>query len=338
MIIPVKTSQGKYDILLERGALSRIDEVIDLNRRVLVVTDTGVPKIYAETVLNKCRDAVLYTFPEGEEKKNLDTLKSILEVLLKGGFTRSDCIVAVGGGVVGDISGFAASVFMRGIDFYNVPTTLLSQVDSSIGGKTAIDFMGIKNVVGAFYPPKAVVIDPDTLKTLPARQISNGLAEAIKMSATSDRELFEYFERADTADEGFFDFVITRSLMIKKKVVEEDERESGLRRVLNFGHTLAHAIESVCGFGKFYHGECVALGMIFMSGDDVRCRLEKILEKFSLPTEYCANADELLEACRHDKKLMGDKIALAWVERVGEFEFRTVPFSELEKIVCEVKK
>ncbi len=338
MIIPVKTSQGNYDIILEKGALKNASRYLNLDRRTLIVTDTGVPAEYAQTLAAMCKTPVVHTIAEGEESKNLDTFRELLEVLVKNGFTRTDCVVAVGGGVVGDLSGFAASAFMRGIDFYNIPTTLLSQVDSSVGGKTAVDFMGIKNIVGAFYPPKCVIVDPATLKTLPQRQISNGLAEAIKMSATSDRELFEYFENADPDEENFLDFVIAHSLLIKKSVVEKDERESGLRRVLNFGHTLAHAIESVCGFENLYHGECVALGMLSMCSEEVRGRLEKILKKFSLPTEFSADSASLLEACRHDKKLMGDKIALVWVEKVGGFEFRTVPFSDFEKIICEVNK
>ena len=195
MIIPVKTSQGSYDIVLERGSLKRAGELLNLKRRVLVVTDSGVPKEYAEAVASGAKKATILTIKEGEQSKNIEVYAEILKALVENGLTRTDCVVAVGGGVVGDLSGFAAASFMRGIDFYNIPTTVLSQVDSSIGGKTAIDFMGLKNIVGAFYPPKKVIIDPDTLKTLPARQISNGLCEAVKMAATSDRELFELFEK-----------------------------------------------------------------------------------------------------------------------------------------------
>jgi 3-dehydroquinate synthase len=178
--------------------------------------------------------------PQGEKNKNFETYKFLLEVLSENEFTRNDCIVAVGGGVVGDISGFTASTYMRGIDFYNIPTTLLSQVDSSIGGKTAIDFYGYKNTVGAFYQPKAVVIDPDVLKTLPKRQLNNGLCESIKMAATSDKELFNLIKNGGAYDN--IETVIEKSLKIKKAVVENDEKEVGLRRVLNFGHTVGHAV------------------------------------------------------------------------------------------------
>ena len=188
MIISTKTSCGEYDIILKRGALNEVGQLLNLNRKVLIVTDNGVPAEYAQKVSDASLKPTILTIPKGEQSKQMDTLTLILKTLVQNDFTRSDCVVAVGGGVVGDMSGFAAAIFMRGIDFYNIPTTVLSQVDSSIGGKTAIDFMGYKNLVGAFYPPKRVIIDPETLKTLPQRQISNGLCEALKMSLTSDPE------------------------------------------------------------------------------------------------------------------------------------------------------
>ena len=335
MIIPVKTSQGFYDIILERGALSRVCEYLKLDRRVLIVTDSGVPESYAKKVASFCKSPVIHTIPEGEASKNIDTFKNILEALVKESFTRTDCIVAVGGGVVGDISGFVASTYMRGIDFYNIPTTFLSQVDSSVGGKTAIDFMGIKNIVGAFYPPKCVIIDPDTLSTLPSRQISAGIAESIKMAATSDRELFEFLEACDASAPHSTDFIIARSLLIKKHVVEKDEKESGLRRVLNFGHTLAHGIESCGSFSELYHGECVALGMLPMCNDEVRQRLLKVLKRFNLPTEIPSDIDRIIEFARHDKKMSGDHINLITVPRIGEFEEKRIPFAEYEKLIKE---
>lgn len=334
MIIPVKTSQGKYDIILERGALSKADELLNLDRRVLIVTDTGVPEEYAKTIASFCKTPVIFTFPQGEESKSFDTLKTILSVMVENNFTRSDCVVATGGGVAGDMAGFAASMFMRGVEFYNIPTTFLSCVDSSVGGKTAVDFMGIKNIVGAFYPPSRVIIDPNTLKTLSARHLSAGIAESVKMAATSDKELFESLETCDISDTSAVDFIIARSLLIKKKIVEADEKESGLRRVLNFGHTLAHAIESGTDFG-FYHGECVALGMLPMSSDKVRTRLESVLKRFSLPTEYTADTETLIALSRHDKKMSSDTIFLVTVEEIGSFKFLKIPFEDYEKMIRE---
>lgn len=333
MIIPVKTENGIYNIYLERGALVKVGEYFQLNRKVLVVTDSGVPKEYAQTVANSCKDAIIVTIEQGEKSKSIETFKQLLEYMVKNDFTRTDCVVAVGGGVVGDISGFVASTFMRGVDFYNIPTTFLSQVDSSIGGKTAIDFMGYKNIVGAFYPPKGVLIDPDTLKTLSKRQLSNGLAEALKMAMTSDSELFDIFENGDI-DENI-DNIIERSLRIKKYVVEEDEKESGLRKILNFGHTLAHAIESANELETYYHGECVAIGMVPMCTPEVRTRLLQILKKLSLPAESEYTIQYLLEACRHDKKASGNRITVVYVPKIGAFELKTMSFQEYEELVKE---
>ena len=333
MIIPVKTQNGVYNIYLERGALSKVCQYFHLDRKVLVVTDSGVPAQYAQTVANCCKEAVLVTIEMGEKSKNMQTFTDLLTCMVKNGFTRTDCVVAVGGGVVGDLAGFVASTFMRGVDFYNIPTTILSQVDSSIGGKTAIDFMGYKNIVGAFYPPKGVLIDPDTLKTLPKRQQSNGLAEALKMAATSDATLFDIFENDDI--DANIDMIIERSLRIKKDVVEKDEKEAGLRKILNFGHTLAHAIESANELETYYHGECVAIGMIPMCAPAVRERLLPILNKLGLPTETTYTINELLEACRHDKKASGDTITVVCVPEIGSVELKTMEFEEYETLVKE---
>ncbi len=247
--------------------------------------------------------------------------------MLDKSFTRVDCVVAVGGGVVGDLSGFAASCYMRGVDFYNVPTTLLSQVDSSIGGKTAIDFGGVKNIVGAFYQPKKVIIDPEVLETLSRRQLMAGLAEAIKMAATNDAELFELIENsADlTAD---LPQIIYRALMIKKNVVEQDPRETGLRKVLNFGHTIGHAVESF-NAGKLLHGECVALGMIPMSGDNAAARIKSVLEKYGLPSKIGQSAEELMPFLKHDKKMASDGIAAVIVDEIGSFRLCRMSADEI---------
>jgi 3-dehydroquinate synthase len=252
--------------------------------------------------------------------------------MLDAGFTRKDAVVAVGGGVVGDLAGFAASMYMRGIDFYNIPTTLLSQVDSSIGGKTAVDFHGYKNVIGAFYQPKKVIIDPDVLATLEKRQVAAGMAEAIKMSLTSDAEMFAMLEAADDiyAD---IDTVIEKALRIKKYVVECDEKEAGLRKILNFGHTVGHGIESARGY-YFYHGECVALGMLPMCSDEVRARLVPVLKKAGLSTELKLYEDDLREvmtAVSHDKKSAVGGVDAVLVHEVGSFEIKKLTLSEIEE-------
>ena len=334
MIIPVKTSTGEYNIVLEKGALKNADKYLNLQRKVLIVTDGGVPEIYAKTVAEKCKEPYVVTINQGEESKCFENYKFLLSKMVEYSFTRTDAVVAVGGGVVGDLSGFVASSFMRGVDFYNIPTTVLSQVDSSIGGKVAIDFCGYKNIVGAFYPPKAVIIDSETLNTLDRRQISNGLAESVKMSMTSDKELFELFENEEITPN--IERIIEASLKIKRFVVEQDEKEQGLRKILNFGHTLAHAIETENNMQNLYHGECVALGMIPMCSDAVRERLIKVLNKLNLPTKIDINHNVIIDAMRHDKKMAGDEITVVYVEEIGSYKMKKIPFKVLAENIKEV--
>ena len=317
MIIPVNADNGCYDIVLERGSLKKAGQLLELDRRVLVVTDEGVPPEYAGCVASRCREAIVVTVPRGEGSKSFEQLERLLSAMLEASFTRGDCVVAVGGGVVGDLSGFAASCYMRGIDFYNIPTTLLAQVDSSVGGKTAVNFGGVKNIVGAFYQPKKVIIDPETLKTLERRQLMAGLAEAIKMAATSSAELFEIIEKSEDLDADLPE-IIRRSLCIKRDVVEQDPKENGLRRILNFGHTVGHAVE---GFnkGKLLHGECVALGMPPMCSGEALERVTKVLKKYGLPTEIEQSADELMPYLKHDKKMTADSVKVVLVDKIGQF-------------------
>ena len=323
MILHLDLPQNGYDIILERGAIERAGELLELDRRVLIVTDSGVPAQYAESVASQCKEPTVVTLPQGEGSKCFANFEMLCRKLLECGFTRTDCVVAVGGGVVGDLSGFAAASYMRGIDFYNIPTTVLSQVDSSIGGKVAIDLDDVKNIVGAFYQPRRVLIDPNVLQTLPRRQIANGLAEAVKMSLTSDAELFTIFE--DGRAEAEIDRVIELSLRIKKSVVEQDEKENGLRKILNFGHTLGHGIEAAEHLHGFYHGECVALGMLPMCSDHVRSRLIPVLKQLGLPTEIKGDLEAMLENASHDKKCAGQDISVVWVEEVGRCEIRKMP-------------
>lgn len=332
MTLHLDLPTGTYPIYLERGALDRAGELFSLGRRVLVVTDSGVPAVYAQRVAAQCKKAYIVTVPEGEGSKSFDTLQALLHKMLDEGFSRTDCVVAVGGGVVGDLAGFAAATFMRGIDFYNIPTTVLSQVDSSIGGKVAVNFGGVKNIVGAFWQPRAVIIDPNVLATLPKRQIANGLAEAVKMSLTSNAALFEIFERGDVIEN--IETVIEHSLRIKKAVVEEDEKEKGLRRILNFGHTLGHGIEAASG-GALYHGECVALGMLPMCAPDVRARLHHVLQSLDLPTQIEGDLNAILQLTEHDKKCESDHINVVFVDAVGTYRIEKMPLSNWQSYIRE---
>ncbi len=309
---------GSYPIIIERGAISRAGEMLHPYRRVLILTDDGVPPQYAETVAKACLVPTCITVPQGEDSKSLPVFADICRLMLGAGFTRTDAVVAVGGGVCGDLGGFIASAFMRGIDFYNIPTTLLSQVDSSIGGKTAVNLDGIKNCIGAFYPPKAVLIDPDVLATLPPRQIACGMAEVIKMAATSDAALFADLEAGLGLEN--IEETVARALAIKQSVVEADEKETGLRRILNFGHTVGHGIESC---GGLYHGECVALGMLPMCAPAVRARLLSLYQIYGLPTAWEGDLSHVAAAVVHDKKADGSTIKTVYVPAVGQYEIRT---------------
>lgn len=334
MILSMDLGPESYNIVVERGSLAQASRYFNLARKVLVVTDSGVPAEYAQKIASQCEKACIETFEQGESNKNMRTYQSILQRLVDEGFSRSDCVVAVGGGVCGDMAGFAAASYMRGIDFYNVPTTLLSQVDSSIGGKVAIDFEGYKNIVGAFYQPKGVLIDPDVLQTLPSRHITNGMAEVIKMAATCDVKLFEFLEENDPMQE--IETVIEGALKIKKSVVEQDPKEKGLRRVLNFGHSVGHAIESIAGFSELYHGECVALGMLVMADKEPAARLKNTLKKVGLPTEYAYDFSRVIEAMKMDKKVSDGALTVVTVPKIGSFEFVKIPLNELENKMKEV--
>lgn len=332
-MIQIFTELGKnsYPITIERGALSQANAYMDLDRKVLIVTDSGVPAAYAKTVSGCCKAPVVVTVPQGEGSKSLENFAMLCRTMLDQGFTRTDCVVAVGGGVVGDLAGFAAASFMRGIDFYNIPTTVLSQVDSSIGGKVAIDLDGIKNCVGAFHQPRAVLIDPEVLSTLPQRQIAAGLAEAVKMAVNFDADLFARFEQEDPL--AIIDQIIAASLRIKAKVVSQDEKEAGLRRVLNFGHTIGHGIETAAGLNSLYHGECVALGMLPMCGDALRVRLTAVLQKLGLPTHCQVDADAVWQAMSHDKKLSGSTITVVYAQEAGTYQLRSLPLECLKETV-----
>ena len=317
IMIRMELGTNSYNIELERGILNRAGEYLNLNRKVMIVTDEGVPIEYARKLAECCKEPYIKVVPQGETSKTLQTVETVLNEMLTHQFGRKDCVVAVGGGMVGDLSGVVASLYMRGIDFYNVPTTLLSQVDSSIGGKTAVNLGGIKNIVGAFYQPKAVLIDPETLNTLSDRLVVNGLMEALKMGATNDADLFAIFKKGNWKNH--LDEIIEKALLIKKYVVEQDEKESHLRKILNFGHTIGHGFESAA-HGKYLHGECVALGMLFMVSPQVKEELLGIYKKlgFKVPELSEFSMEEVKEAISHDKKASNKNCSVVYVETMGE--------------------
>lgn len=328
MILNMELGERSYDILIERGCLQQAGQLLHLNRKVCIVTDEGVPRQYVEKLAAQCESPVIVTVDAGEETKTMETVTKLCRVMLERGFSRKDCVAAVGGGMVGDLAGFAAACFMRGVDFYNIPTTLLSQVDSSIGGKTGVNLDGVKNIVGAFWQPQKVLIDPDTLDTLSPRLYAEGMAEAVKMALASDEKLFEQLEQGDLPVEE----LLYGALSIKKNIVEQDEREGGIRKLLNFGHTIGHGVESAAK-GSLYHGECVAIGLLPMCSQPVRARLQPVLERLGLPTSTDLDKEQIWQAMQHDKKSNSAGFSAVFVEEIGKAYAKNITFAEMKTIL-----
>ena len=333
--IHVTLIESEYDIYIGRKILSDFHKYFNLGnideRKFLIITDDNIPKEYIDTISSQIKNYIVFKVPHGEENKNFDNYQEILKTLVKNNFTRTDCLIAIGGGMIGDLSGITASSFMRGIDLYNIPTTLLSQVDSSIGGKTAIDFMHVKNIVGSFFQPKGVLIDVETLKTLPDRQIKNGLVESIKMALTFDKEFFNYLKEKPDLDKEI-EKIIYQSLLLKKDVVEKDEKEKNIRRVLNFGHTIGHAIEETLNL-KLLHGECVGIGMQYFSSEKVKEEIKNILLSYNLPTTCEFDKNKVVELIKHDKKASGDTVSTIHVNEIGSYKIVKMTLNEISNLL-----
>ncbi len=327
-----------YDIVFGQDFIGLAPELEALHaaeRRICIVTDSNVEKLYAEEILGqikeKCRKAVVFSFPAGEANKTLDTVRGLYAFLIKEGFDRKDLLIALGGGVVGDLTGFAASTYLRGIDFIQIPTTLLAQADSSIGGKTGVDFDGYKNMVGAFYMPKLVYMNVSALKTLEDRQFFSGFAEIMKHGLIKDHifyvwlleNMYEICER----DSAVLEEMVVRSSTIKKLVVEKDPTEQGDRALLNFGHTIGHAIEKAKNF-ELYHGECVALGCVaaaYISWKHELLTMDEYYEirdmfvPFNLPISVDGiSPEKVLELTKSDKKMNAGQIKFILLKKVGK--------------------
>nr|WP_325212528.1 3-dehydroquinate synthase [uncultured Oscillibacter sp.] len=343
--IPVKTNPP-YAVTIGPGLLrecgARLKEVLPLCR-IAVVTDSAVGPLYLKAVTESLKAAGYaagaFTFPAGEGSKNFSTLSDILEFLAGERLTRGDCLIALGGGVVGDMAGFAAACYLRGIRYIQMPTTLLSAVDSSVGGKTAIDLKAGKNLAGAFLQPAAVLCDTDCLKTLPPAVFAGGAAEAIKTGVLCDESLFALFEDGtldvDPAE------VIVRCVDYKAGVVERDEKEQGERKLLNLGHTVGHAIEKCSGY-TIPHGHAVAAGLAVMARaaeclgwteEPLAARVCACLAKNALPVSTEFSPEALAEAALADKKRAGDSITLVVPRKIGLCELKTMPVAELPPVI-----
>jgi len=339
-IVNVDTSHGNYDVSIGKS----IDvgaELIKIHKpcRILVVSDDTVFGLYGEKCLESLRNAGFtaesFVFPHGEGSKHIGTVEDIIEYAASKSLTRRDLMLALGGGVVGDITGFCAAIYMRGIDFVQVPTTVLAAVDSSVGGKTAVDLKAGKNLAGAFHQPIAVYLDVNCFDSLPESIFAEGMAEAVKYGMILDGELFDKFEKGgyDMTD------ICARCVELKAYVVHEDECEMGLRRILNFGHTPGHAMEKLSNL-SIPHGNAVAIGMMMMTKASEKKgmipegstdRLKAVLEKIGLPISSQYSAGELAKASGSDKKRLGDTLGLVMLDKIGNAVIEEIPMDKVEE-------
>lgn len=328
MELRVNLKENSYSIVLGNNLIKNIDKYYSLNSKVLVVTDSNIQSIYSDLITNKCKEGYQYIIKEGEESKNINNYLEINKFLLDNNFSRHDLIIAVGGGVVGDLSAFVASTYKRGINFINVPTSTLAMIDSSVGGKTAINFEGVKNALGSFYQPKLVVIDFDVLKTLNERHFNNGLVEALKMGFIKDKSIIDLFSdyKNNIKD------IIIKSLKAKIEIVELDEKENNIRKILNFGHTLGHAFEMS---SNLLHGEAVGLGMYYVLNGNLKEKMKDILNLLKINVNQKFNKDKVLKLVMNDKKVNINTIDLITVEELGKAKITNVEINKIEAILKE---
>ena len=325
MKINIDLGEKSYNVFIDE-----LDK-ITLPGKVAIITNPKVSGLWLEFLLShlQCDERFVITIPDGEEYKNKASVEQILEQIFSSKLDRKSTLIALGGGVISDITGFCASIYERGIDFINISTTFLAQVDASVGGKTGVNNRFGKNLIGSFYQPRAVYCQSDFLSTLPKREFAAGLAEAVKMAVTFDKELFEYFCTHDLQNSGEISHIIAKCVAIKADVVARDERENGVRAVLNYGHTFAHVIENLTGYSTFLHGEAVAIGMVMANdlalkvgklsqneADEIR----KVLAKFGLPTSYkIENVDKFYDMFYLDKKTARGKIKFIMPNGIGNY-------------------
>ena len=331
MIVPIELTNTKnirYNVTID--SLPKLS----YSTKVVIVTNPTISALHLDRLLSKISAIELHvvTVPDGEEYKNLATVETVLNELFTYKLDRKSLLIAFGGGVIGDMTGFTASLYQRGIDFIQIPTTLLSQVDASVGGKTGVNNGFGKNLIGAFYQPKAVYIDTDFLETLPKREFSAGIAEIIKMAVMFDADYFDYLSTLDFSDKSALEKAIQRSVELKAWVVNQDEKEAGIRAVLNYGHTFGHVVENETAYKRYLHGEAVAIGMVManalalelglISLDEVE-RVKAFLIKHGLPVKYeIKDCEAFYDKFFLDKKSANDKIKFILPKSIGHFEMR----------------
>jgi 3-dehydroquinate synthase len=314
--LDIKSSIHSYSVYIENHLLDHLKEHLDQNLFYVIISDDNIPFVYIDKVKKACENHLLILFPEGEKSKSIEEFSRIVNLLLEKSIRKDACLIALGGGVTGDLVGFIASVYLRGVPYIQIPTTLLSQIDSSVGGKVAINTEKGKNVIGSIYPPQKVLIDPSTLETLSERQFSNGMGEMIKYGMIADKNFFERIKSEDVHKN--IEYFVFHSLEIKKQFIEQDEFDNGLRQSLNFGHTFGHAIESYYKYNKYLHGEAVAIGMVMvLSKAEVRKQLIEVLKKYNLPTDDNVHLGELKDYINRDKKNRNQLLKIVDVLEIG---------------------
>jgi 3-dehydroquinate synthase len=314
--LTIKSSRREYDIYIKDHLLDNIENYLDVSKNYIIISDDNVSKLFVNKLSNKLSNNYLIDFPEGESSKSFFQYERIANILLKKEVKKDSIIIALGGGVTGDLAGFLASTILRGIEYIQIPTTLLSQIDSSIGGKVGINTESAKNCIGSIYPPSLVLIDPKVLDTLPEKHFNNGVAEMIKYGMIKSKSLFEDLKNLDIKSN--IGYYIYQSLLIKQELVEKDEFDERDRRLLNFGHTFGHAYEAFYKYEKYLHGEAVGLGMLFMVDKEIESELKVVLSKYNLPSEDTVTKEELLQYVKLDKKAKNNGIYVVMVDKIGE--------------------
>jgi len=358
MIVNVDLGSRSYRIVVASGALATVGprlRELPVGTRVALVSDAAVARLHGKTVVASLEAAgfavTTIEVPEGETAKTLPVAQHCWDQLLAAGLDRTSTVLALGGGAVGDVAGFAAATYMRGVNFVQLPTTVLAQVDASIGGKTAIDHPRGKNMIGAFHQPRLVVVDPSVVGTLPEREFRSGLAEIVKHGIVLDAEYFAEIER-DRApllarELGVLERIIGGSCRLKAAVVERDEREAELRHVLNYGHTIGHALEAATGYDRFAHGEAVSLGIVAearlarrlgVADDETVTRQERLLEALGLPVRTSAiDVEPVVSAMAHDKKAKDGRVPFVLAPRIGGFRLvYDVPPADVRAVVASL--
>jgi len=343
--VAVKGVKKPYDIIIGKDILGILPEkIMEISKAktVVIITDDNVDRIYSDTILKILKNAgfniLKFAFPHGEKHKTMETVCEILEFLAENNVTRTDLIIALGGGIVGDVSGYVSASYLRGIDFIQVPTTFLAAIDSSVGGKTGVNLKAGKNLAGAFYQPRLVVCDIKTFDTLKEENFKEGVSEAIKYGVICDKELFDLLSKNDNWD---IVSIIERCVSIKAKIVSQDEFDRGERQLLNFGHTIGHAIEKATDF-KITHGIAVGIGMAIISKisdsmkwttENTNMQITNCLENNGIPTECNVETDELLSAMVKDKKINGETINLVIPEKIGGCVLKRINVSLLKEVL-----